>query len=475
MGNKFGSRLLGELCHEITVGFVGPMTNEYIDNGIPFLRSKNIDEYDVKWDDMKYISLEFHKKLSKSALKPGDVAIVRTGKPGTTCVIPNNLEEANCSDIIIVRVNNELLCPHYLSYFMNAMAHGQVNAHVVGAVQQHFNVGSAKKLEIPLPIRAIQANIVHVLKTLDDKVKLNRQINQTLEQMAQALFKSWFVDYDPVVDNALDAGFFEQDLEFSDELLRQAKARKMAREEGTFKELPDVIRQLFPAAFTYCAEPSSGLGGWVPVGWGNVAIYSLADFVNGAAYKAFEPNMEQRGLPIIKITELKSGVTPQTAFSDRDMPEKYRLNTGNILFSWSGNPDTSIDTFIWTHGEAWLNQHIFKITPPNGPGERSFVLMALKYLKPIFAEIARNKQTTGLGHVTIADLKRLQIVKPEPRILAAWDSLVTPYVNQAFTLTQQAHTLAKLRDTLLPKLISGDLRLDEIEEQFAEGDLVKPC
>lgn len=361
----------------------------------------------------------------------------------------------------------------YIYYMLQQIDFDQFNS---GSAQKSLNRNAIYPFEVNATTDTNeQKRIGKILANFENKISLNHQIIQTLEQLSQALFKSWFVDFDPVVDNALDAGFFEQDLEFSDELLRQAKARKMAREEGTFKELPDVIRQLFPAAFTYCAEPSSGLGGWVPVGWGNVAIYSLADFVNGATYKAFEPNMEQRGLPIIKIAELKSGVTPQTAFSDRDMPEKYRLNTGNILFSWSGNPDTSIDTFIWTHGEAWLNQHIFKITPPNGPGERSFVLMALKYLKPIFAEIARNKQTTGLGHVTIADLKRLQIVKPEPRILAAWDSLVTPYVNQAFTLTQQAHTLAKLRDTLLPKLISGDLRLDEIEEQFAEGDLVKPC
>ncbi|MDU3155461.1 MAG: restriction endonuclease subunit S, partial [Hafnia alvei] len=324
------------------------------------------------------------------------------------------------------------------------------------------------ELPILMPPEKIRDNLCCYYYRLENKATLNRQINQTLEQMAQALFKSWFVDFDPVVDNALDAGFFEQDLEFPDELLCRAEARKAVRESADFKPLPEDIRQLFPAAFEKCSEPSLGLGGWVPEEWKNVAIYSLADFVNGAAYKAFEPNQEQRGLPIIKIAELKAGVTFQTAFSDRDMPEKYRLKTGDILFSWSGNPDTSIDTFIWTHGDAWLNQHIFKITPPNGPGERSFVLMALKYLKPIFAEIARNKQTTGLGHVTIADLKRLQIVKPEPRVLAAWDSVVNPYVNQAFTLTQQAQTLANLRDALLPNLISGKLRLDEIEKLLVE-------
>ncbi|MOA02617.1 hypothetical protein D3C78_1220750 [compost metagenome] len=92
-------------------------------------------------------------------------------------------------------------------------------------------------------------------------------------------------------------------------------------------------------------------------------------------------------------------------------------------------------------------------------------------MRPLFAETARNKQTTGLGHVTVADLKRLQIIKPEPNILAVWDSLVSPYVNQSFALTLQAQTLSNLRDTLLPKLISGELSLDETEAELAEEDL----
>ncbi|CAB5671014.1 Predicted nucleotidyltransferases [Aeromonas hydrophila] len=314
-----------------------------------------------------------------------------------------------------------------------------------------------------------RCEIVNLLENIESKTSLSNQINKTLEQMAQTLFKSWFVDFDPVVDNALDAGFFEQELDLPDELRRRAEARKAVRAQAGFKPLPAATRQLFPAAFEPCAEPSLGLGGWVPQGWENIAIYSLAEFVNGAAYKAFEPNLEKRGLPIIKIAELKSGVTSQTAFSDQAMPEKYRLTTGDILFSWSGNPDTSIDTFVWTYSDAWLNQHIFKVTPPNEIGERSFVLTALKSLKPIFADTARNKQTTGLGHVTVADLKRLQIIKPESKVLAAWDHLVSPYLNQIHTLTLQTQTLAQLRDTLLPKLISGELSLDDIELTTQQG------
>ncbi|AWV46277.1 type I restriction endonuclease subunit S [Hafnia alvei] len=446
-------------------------SDSYVDSGIPVIRGTNLTDGATFTGEFVFISQEKADSLGSSNVYQNDLVFPHRGSIGEVGIITDNKRYILSSSLMKLTVDVSQVNPKYLYYFFRSSAgrHELLkNSSQVGTPGIGQPLTSLKSIEFEKPSLEEQDKIVKILSDLDNKITLNRQINQTLEQMAQALFKSWFVDFDPVVDNALDAGFFEQDLEFPDELLRRAEARKAVRESADFKPLPEDIRQLFPAAFEKCSEPSLGLGGWVPEEWKNVAIYSLADFVNGAAYKAFEPNQEQRGLPIIKIAELKAGVTFQTAFSDRDMPEKYRLKTGDILFSWSGNPDTSIDTFIWTHGDAWLNQHIFKITPPNGPGERSFVLMALKYLKPIFAEIARNKQTTGLGHVTIADLKRLQIVKPEPRVLAAWDSVVNPYVNQAFTLTQQAQTLANLRDALLPNLISGKLRLDEIEKLLVE-------
>ncbi len=140
----------------------------------------------------------------------------------------------------------------------------------------------------------------------------------------------------------------------------------------------------------------------------------------------------------------------------------------DILFSWSGNPDTSIDIFVWPHSNAWLNQHIFRVVP-NTSNERSFVLLTLKYMKPVFAEIARNKQTTGLGHVTVADLKRLRVIKPDAPALQRWNEFVDPLVERAFIVEQQAQTLATLRDTLLPRLISGRLRLPEAEATLEEA------
>src|SRR5690606_29658706 len=140
---------LSELA-ELTVGFVGTMTNEYVEDGIPFLRSKNIAPFSINYDDLKFISDRFHKKIKKSTLHTGDVVIVRTGKPGTACVIPPKLNNSNCSDLVIVRPGPKL-DSHYFSYFMNSLGGNHVSAHLVGAVQQHFNVKSAKDMLLTLP------------------------------------------------------------------------------------------------------------------------------------------------------------------------------------------------------------------------------------------------------------------------------------------------------------------------------------
>jgi type I restriction enzyme S subunit len=188
---------LEEVADEITVGFVGTMSSEYIDSGIPFLRSQNVEPLRVNHKDLRFISPEFHKKIGKSRLSPGDVVIVRTGKPGACSVVPDWLVDANCSDLVIVRCSRELN-NQFLAYYINTVATDHVTAHLVGAVQQHFNVGSARTLRINLPTLAEQQAIASVLGSLDDKIELNRRMNETLEAMALALFKSWFIDFDPV-------------------------------------------------------------------------------------------------------------------------------------------------------------------------------------------------------------------------------------------------------------------------------------
>jgi type I restriction enzyme S subunit len=133
-------------------------------------------------------------------------------------------------------------------------------------------------------------------------------------------------------------------------------------------------------------------------GWQSSPVYDLASWKNGLAFRNID--FSDAGRPIIKIGELKNGVTEQTARTMAEYDPSVFVRAGDMLFSWSGNPDTSIDVFRWEREDGWLNQHIFKVTPKQGISD-DFLFFVLKWLRPRFAEIARNKQTTGLGHVTV--------------------------------------------------------------------------
>ena len=197
--------------------------------------------------------------------------------------------------------------------------------------------------------------------------------------------------------------------------------------------------------------------------WGDLEgeekpLYDFADYINGAAFKPSECG--DQGLPIIKIVELKNGITDSTRYFDGFKGEKYLIYDKDILFSWSGNPDTSIDIFIWTHGDAILNQHTFNVK--SNTGHRWFTYLLLKYFKPEFSRIARNKQTTGLGHVTASDLKRLTFVYNIAAI-EAFEAEICPIMDMVYTNMMENLSLAQLRDSLLPKLMSGELDVSDIQ------------
>lgn len=182
--------------------------------------------------------------------------------------------------------------------------------------------------------------------------------------------------------------------------------------------------------------------------WPRASVYDLAIWKNGLAFKNID--FSALGRPVIKIAELKNGVTDQTARTLAEYDPSVFVRAGDMLFSWSGNPDTSIDVFRWEGEDGWLNQHIFKVTPKAGITEE-FLFFALKWLRPRFAEIARNKQTTGLGHVTIQDLKRMVVGVPEPdeqrAIVGAVGSLQSKIdLNRQMNKTLEAMAQAIFRD-----------------------------
>lgn len=341
----------------------------------------------------------------------------------------------------------------------------------VTKVLQKLSVGTATKFltkqildsfEVKLPPFEHQKKISNHLWSLLEKENLNRQINQTLEQMAQTLFKSWCVDFDPVVDNALDAGFFEQDIAFPDELLRRAEARRAVRERGDFKPLPDAIRQLFPAAFEECAEPSVGLGGWVPKGWRVAALDTIAEFQNGLALQKFRPDNDQvEYLPVLKISQLRQGYCDDNERARTDIKESCRVYNGDMIFSWSGT--LMID--IWTGGAAALNQHLYKVTSDKYP--LSFYFHWTNNHLARFQHIAAAKAVT-MGHIKKGDLSESYCVVPTSHIITEFDRIVGGNMTQAKNVRLQNNTLTNLREVLLPKLISGELCLDKLDANLAQ-------
>ena len=146
-----------------------------------------------------------------------------------------------------------------------------------------------------------------------------------------------------------------------------------------------------------------------PNHWDRRPLYSLAKWVNGLAFRNIQ--FSPTGKPVIKIAEIKGGISGQTKFTQQTFDESVLIRPGDLLFSWSGQPETSIDAFWWRGTEGWLNQHVFRVTP-DAYIDRTFFYYLLRYLKPNFVEIARNKQTTGLGHVTRRDLENIEAACP---------------------------------------------------------------
>lgn len=143
-------------------------------------------------------------------------------------------------------------------------------------------------------------------------------------------------------------------------------------------------------------------------------LFDLAAWKNGLAFKKID--FSETGRPVIKIAELNNGISSNTSFTQGDYGEDVYIRRDDLLFSWSGNPQTSIDVFRYRLQDGWLNQHIFKVTANEEFVTKDFLYYVLKYLKPHFTQIAANKQTTGLGHVTIADLKRMSLVVPSKEV-----------------------------------------------------------
>ncbi len=194
-----------------------------------------------------------------------------------------------------------------------------------------------------------------------------------------------------------------------------------------------------------------------------MSVYSLAIWKNGLPFKKID--FSANGKPIIKIAELNGGITASTSYTKKEYGNEVSLTKGDLVFSWSGNPDTSIDVYRYSLPDGWLNQHIFKVTANEKVVSKDYLYYILKHLKPHFSKIAKNKQTTGLGHVTIADLQRMSVVVPSmvyqrkvTAILKSIDDKIENNMAINHNLQQQAIALF---DSKFPCVSQGNRTIGE--------------
>ena len=304
--------------------------------------------------------------------------------------------------------------PRFCYYLLKSLDLATFNA---GSGVPTLNRNHIHPLPVTLPPLEEQRAIARVLGALDDKIELNRRMSETLEEMARALFRSWFVDFDPV----------------------RAKA------EGRPSGLPPDLDALFPASFE-----ASELGE-IPAGWEVRSLDEIATFTNGLALQRFPPEGDE-WLPVIKIAEMKRGYTEKTGKASTSIDQRYIVDDGDLLFSWSG----SLEMVLWAHGRGALNQHLFKVTSDEYP--RWFYLGWTREHLDEFRRIAAGKATT-MGHIQRHHLTDAKVAAPPPGAVEGADANLAALVEQQVRHAIEARTLATQRDTLLPRLVAGELRV----------------
>lgn len=280
-----------------------------------------------------------------------------------------------------VRLKNPDDDLRYWYYVLKTLGLNKLNSH---SAIPGLNRDVAYIKQVPLRSTLEQEKIANILGSLDEKIELNRRMNETLEQLGQALFRHYFVD--------------------------NPEARS----------------------------------------WDKKPLDEIANFLNGLAMQKYPKINGQCTLPVIKIREMSSGITDSTDIASANIPEEYIVHDGDLLFSWSG----TLMVKFWSGGDGALNQHLFKVTSDKYPEWLYYYWT--KYYLDQFISIAKSKATT-MGHIQRKHLKQAEVIIP-PNI-EEMTSEFTSIIDQIKTNLFEINSLVNIRDTLLPKLISGEIEV----------------
>ncbi|WP_417667121.1 restriction endonuclease subunit S [Pseudidiomarina sp.] len=448
-----------EALGQIVTGKTPPKSikNAYSDSGVPFVTPKDMDGRKWTVTTERSLSHEGVRSVQKSVVPAGSVAVSCIGSDmGKAVRIP--VDSVTNQQINTLIPDTEKCDPDYLYYLLSTMQQDLKDI-AGGSATPILNKGHFGKVRVRLPAIWYQKQAAKILSALDDKIQVNHQINQTLEQMAQAIFKSWFVDFEPVKAKiaTLEAGGSEEDALLA---AMQAISGKSEAELARLQaEQPEQYAELRATAGLFPAAMQDSELGEIPEGWECMALDQIAKYQNGLALQKFRPENEDDYLPVVKIAQLKKGYADHDEKASPDIKPDCIIDNGDVVFSWSGS--LMVDT--WCGGKAALNQHLFKVTSESYPKWLYFHFT--RHHLEEFQRIAADKAVT-MGHIKREHLKRALCAIPNKTAIENAGKILERVLSKQIELRLEKITLSELRDTLLPKLLSGELVLDaQLEEK----------
>ena len=457
MGGDWRELTLEEIARADSYGLVdGPFGSNlpascYTDSGVPVIRGSNLSKGPARFkaDDFVFVSEKTAERLSRSICVPNDVVFTKKGTLGQTGLIPENgiLDKyLLSSNQMKLSVNTEIADPLFVYYYVSSPQSIEKilrDSEATGVPKT--NITYLKSFPIKLPSLDTQKRISYVLGTLDDKIELNRQMNAILEGMAQALFKSWFVDFDPVIDNALSAGN-----PIPEAFATRAETRRRALADGTANR--DVAKQ-FPEVFQFTEKM-----GWIPEGWEVSSIVKQASLTMGQSPSSEYYNRDGNGLPFHQgVTNYGERFPKHEQYSTEG--NRY-AEQGDILFSVRapvGRINISDCRIIIGRGLSALRH------------KKNYQGFLVYFLKHAFQKEDSIGSGTIFNAVNKKEMESFPYIVPVDDLSKTFNNIANSLDEKIADNESQTINLTNLRDTLLPKLISGEIRIPEAEKITEEA------
>lgn len=464
MGSKWKQTTLGDLALGFDGAVDGPFgsnlpASAYTESGYPIIRGSNlsIGLDDFKDSDFVFVPEHIFQKLSRSECRADDIIFTKKGTLGQTGLISTKHRFEKyllSSNQMRLRVDPDKALPEYVYYYVSSQkAINKIIQDSECTGVPKINLAYLKSFPISLPSLSEQKDIIDILGSLNRKITLNRQINQTLEQMSQTLFKSWFLDFDPVIDNALDAGN-----PIPEVLQSRAELRQKVRNSADFKPLPADIRALFPAEFEETEL------GWVPKGWQPKSMHDLVESVS-ITYPLSKTD---------KVIFLNTGDIEKGSFLHQNYSKteglpgqaKKSIKKGDILFS-EIRPENKRYAFVHFESDDYVvSTKLMVLRAKNeiNPLLPYFIITLEDNTKKL-QRVAELRSGT-FPQITFKELEFISFTMPNnDKIMELFiNSYLTPAYNKIIATKKANMNLINLRDTLLPKLISGELSLEDLPD-----------